>query len=120
MLADAASWPDEVVCHVAADLFPRIICAEELVALMEMRHEPVGTAWGFDWISKHIAMTVDPRSLPAITLREKMADLIYRTRDEWLRRPYRIRGKFGGLGPALAALCERQLGGFWRGAGCRT
>ena len=53
--------------------------------------------------------TVDPRSLPAIALREKMADLIYRTREK-RSEPYRIRGKFGGLGPVLAALCERQLG----------
>ena len=108
MLADPVSWPDEVVCHVAADLFPRIISAEELTTLMEMRHEPEGTAWGFHWISKHIAKSVDPRSKPAVALRERVADLIFRTRRQ-PTEPYRICGKFSYLAPALAALCERQL-----------
>ena len=108
MLADAASWPDEVVCHLAADLFPRIITAEELTTLMETRREEADTSWGFNWISKEIAKTVEPRSEPAIALREKMADLIFLTREEQ-PEPYRARSKFSYLAPALAVLCERQL-----------
>ena len=108
MLTDAASWPDEVVCHLAADLFPRIISAEELATLMEKRHEEAHTSWGFNWISKHIAKTVEPKSSPAIVLRNRMADLIFRTREDQ-PEPYRARSKFSYLAPALAVLCERQL-----------
>ena len=108
MLTDAASWPDEVVCHVATYLFPRIISAEEIATLMETRHEEADTSWGFNWISKHIAKTVEPKSSPAILLREKIADLILRTREDQLE-PYRARSKFSYLAPALAVLCERQL-----------
>ena len=108
MLTDAASWPDQVVCHVAADLFPRVISAEELATLMETRHEEADTSWGFKWISKHIAKTVEPKSEPAIELREKMADLIFRTREDQ-PEPYRARSKFSYLAPALVVLCERQL-----------
>ena len=108
MLTDAASWPDEVVCHVAADLFPLIISAEELVTLMETRHEEADTSWGFNWISKHIAKTVESNLEPAIALREKMADLIFRTRQDQ-PEPYLARSKFSYLAPALAVLCERQL-----------
>ena len=108
MLTDAASWPDEVVCHVAADLFPRIISAEELATLMETRHQEADTSWGFGWISTHIAKTVEPKSEPAIALRERLAELIYRTRQDQ-PEPYRARSKFSYLAPALAVLCERQL-----------
>jgi len=108
MLTDAASWSDEVVCHLAADLFPRIISAEELVTLMETRRHEFDTPWGFNWISKHIAKTVDSKSSSAIELRRKMADLIFRTRQDQ-PEPYLARSKFSYLAPALALLCERQL-----------
>ena len=108
MLTDAASWPDEVVCHLAADLFPTIISAEELATLMEARPEDANTSWGFNWISKHIAKTVEPESEPAIVLQEKMADLIFRTRQDQPEH-YRPHSKFSYLAPALAVLCERQL-----------
>ena len=111
MLADAASWPDEVVCHVAADLFPRIISAQELVTLMETRHHEADTPWGFNWISKHIAKTVDPVSSSSFELREKMADLIFRTSQDQ-PETYLARSKFSYLAPALALLCERQLSDF--------
>ena len=111
MLTDAASWPDEVVCHVAADLFPRIISAEELVTLMETRHHEVDTPWGFNWISKHVAKTIVSKSSSAIELRERMADLILRTRQDQ-PEPYIARSRFSYLAPALALLCQRQLSGL--------
>ncbi|MCY4192331.1 MAG: hypothetical protein OXD42_13590 [Rhodospirillaceae bacterium] len=108
MLTDAASWPDEVVCHVAPDLFPRIISAEELTMLMEKRYEESDSSWGFNWISKEIAKTVEPQSQPAIQLREGMADIILRAR-QGETEPYLARSTFSYLAPALAVLCERQL-----------
>ena len=108
MLTDAASWPDEVVCHVAPDLFPQIISAEELVMLMEARPEDANTSLGFNWISTQIAKSIEPRSQPAVLLREKMADLIVRAR-QGEAEPYVARSTFGYLAPALAVLCERQL-----------
>ena len=108
ILTDAASWPDEVVCHLAPDLFPRIISAEELAMLMETRPEDANTSWGFNWISKQIAKSIEPRSQPAVVLREKIADLILRAR-QGETESYVARSTFSYLTPALAVLCERQL-----------
>ena len=108
MLANDASWPDDVVCNVAADLFPRIISAEELTALMEARHEGIGNWSDFGWIAMQIAKTVEAHSMPAIALREKLANLILGA-GKHEREINRLRSKFGYLAPALSILCERQL-----------
>ena len=108
MLANDASWPDEVVLCLAKDLFPRIVSAEELTALVEARHEELGTSSEFGWIAMEIANTVDPSSKPAMELRRGMADLMLGA-GEHKRETHQVRSKFGYLAPALAALCERQL-----------
>ena len=108
MLADDGSWPNEVVCHVAADLFPRFISAGELVTLMENRHEPEPSSWSFGWISQHIVKDVEPSSEAAVELRNEMSELIWR-RSEQPQEPHDIQSEFRYLAPALAALCDRQL-----------
>ena len=108
MLADDGSWPNDVVCHVAADLFPRFVSADELVTLMEERHEPEPTSWSFGWISQHIAKDVELSSEAAVELRNNMSGLVWR-RSERRQEPYDIQGEFSYLAPALAVLCERQL-----------
>ena len=108
MLADDGSWPNEVVCHVAADLFPRFISAGELVTLMEERHEPEPSSWSFGWISQYIVKDVEASSEAAVALRNKMSELV-RRRSEREQEPYEIKGEFSYLAPAVAVLCDRQL-----------
>ena len=108
ILAHPESWPARVVHGVAADLFPRIMTADELVALMERTPEPRQTVGGFAWVSSQIVETIEPWSGSAVALRNAMAALVRRG-----HRPtsssYRIHGRFDYLAPALASLCERQL-----------
>ena len=111
MLVDDGTWPDEVVCHVAADLFPGFISAGELVKLMEDRHDPEPGAWSFNWISQYISESVEAWSEAAMALRDGMADLIWCRRDPE-QEPYHIRGEFSYLAPPLATLCDRQLSGM--------
>lgn len=108
ILREPAKWPDKVVHSVARDLFPNIITATELVVLVERTREPKSTVGGFAWALRDIATAADPWSEAAVQLREKLADLIWRGRDdrqEW----YRIKGRFDYVAPALAILCDRQL-----------
>ena len=108
MLAEPMSWPDRLVYGVAADLFPAIITADELVKLMERTHEPKQTVGGFDRASREIVRSLEALSISAVALRDKMADLIWRGRIQ-THNSYRIQSEFSHLAPALAMLCERQL-----------
>ena len=108
MLAEPMSWPDRLVHGVAADLFPAIITADELVALMERTREPEQSVGGFDWASRQIVKSIEVGSDSAIALRDKMAGLIWRGRIQ-THDPYRIQSEFDHLAPALAMLCDRQL-----------
>ena len=108
MLTDFTSWPNEVVLSLVADLFPTIISAEELMILIEARHEDANTSLEFNWVSKQITKTVSPKSESTIILREQMVNLILRTRQDQ-PEDYKHHSKFGFLAPALAELCERQL-----------
>lgn len=108
ILAHPEFWPDRVVHGVAADLFPRFIAADELVALMERTREPRQTVGGFAWVSPQIVRTIEPWSEPAVALRKAMADLVWRGRRQ-TSSPYHIHGRFDHLAPALAMLCDRQL-----------
>ena len=108
MLAEPMSWPDRLVYGVAADLFPAIITADELVVLMERTREPKRSVGGFDWASRQIVKSIEVGSDSAIALRDRMADLVWRGRTR-TRNPYRIQSEFGHLAPALAVLCDRQL-----------
>ena len=109
MLLKESSWPDGIVHRVAADLFSyEIITVEELVALMEHRPEPESITEGFGWASRSIVATIQPWSLSAIALRNKMADLIWSKREP-IRQFRPARSKFDYLAEALARLCDRQL-----------
>ena len=106
ILAQPASWPDRVVRGVAADLFPTIITADELVSLMEQRPEPKRIAGGFDWVAQQIAETIEPWSKSAVALRNAMVSLV---RRGGRHEHHRFWNKFNYLTPALATLCSRQL-----------
>ena len=108
MLAESASWPDRIVYGVASNLFPAVITADELVALMERTREPRRTVGGFEWASRQIVESIEAGSDSAIALRDRMADLMLRGQTQ-ARSPYRIHSKFDHLAPALAMLCHRQL-----------
>ena len=108
IVAKPASWPDKVVYGAAADLFPEFITVNELIALMEQTPEPKQSSEGFGWVSRQIVETLDPRSELAVSLRDGMANLVWRGRDP-TQESYDIRSKFDYLAPALAMLCDRQL-----------
>ena len=108
MLAEPMSWPDRLVHGIAPDLFPAIIAADELVGLMERTREPEQTVGGFALASRRIVKSVEVESDSAISLRDKLADLIWRGRAQ-THVPYRIQSEFDHLAPALAMLCVRQL-----------
>ena len=109
MLAHPESWPAEIVYGVAPELFPEIITVEELVTLIEERsRESDQVARDFDWALRQIVQTIEPGSAQAVDLRGKLADLIWRGREE-KQDLYDIRSDFEHVAPALATLCERQL-----------
>ncbi len=108
MLAQPESWPDKIVHEVAADLFPRVLAVDELIILMERTPEPRNIGSGFEWTSLEIIENLDPLSESAVSLREKLAQLIWEGRAE-TQKFHEIRSRFGHLAPALIKLCERQL-----------
>ena len=108
MLEKSTSWPERVVCAIAADLFPQFITAEQLVTLMEKTREPKRTAGGFEWTSLQIVEAVEPLSAPAVQLRDRLANLVRSGRSPE-NKHYNLHSRFGYLVPALATLCRRQL-----------
>ena len=109
MLIHPESWPAEIVFSVASDLFSDIIGAEELATLIEKRSRVSGkTVRNFDWSLRQAVEAVQPGSEQAIELRRKLADLIWRGREEQ-QGLHDIRSEFDYLAPTLAMLCERQL-----------
>ena len=108
LLAQPASWADEVVHGVAADLFPRFITAEQLLTLMERTKESRRTVGGFDWASRQIVETIEPLSAPAVCLRNGLAALVRSGRSPGTGI-YDLHSRFDHLAPALATLCGRQL-----------
>ncbi len=109
MLLKESPWSDKIVHLVAADLFSyEIITVDELVTLMEQRPESESITEGFGWGSRRIVATIEPWSGPAVSFRDKMADLIWREREP-IRQFSRARSKFDYLAEALARLCDRQL-----------
>ena len=108
MLPTATSWPDRVVLGIAAELFPDILTVDELVMLMERISEPKRTVGGFDWELRKIVEVIDPCSQEAVSLRDKVAQLIWRGCD-LSESHYSIRSKYDHVIPALATLCDKQL-----------
>ena len=108
ILAHPESWPDRVVHGVAADLFPRIITADELVTLMERTREPRRAVGGFAWVSQQIVRAIEPWSESAVALRDEMTGLVWRGRSQ-TSESWHIHGRFDHLAPALAILCDRQM-----------
>ena len=108
MLTEPTSWPDRIVHGIAPDLFPEIITADELVALMERTREPTNTVGGFDWASRQIVESIEIGSDSANALQDRLADLVWRGRTR-TEDSYHTHSVFGHLAPALAMLCERQL-----------
>ena len=106
MLEQSTSWPDRVVCGVAAYLFPQFITAEQLVTLMEKTREPKQTVGGFEWASLQIAEAVEPLSAPAVQLRDGLANLVLSGRAPE-NKLYNLHSRFVYLAPALATLCGR-------------
>ena len=108
LLTQPTAWPERVVHGVAADLFPRIISVNELITLMERTREPERAVGGFGWATRQIVEAIEPRADSAVALRDNIADLIWREREQ----PGEIsntRSEFGHLTPALAMLCHRHL-----------
>ena len=108
MLDESTGWPARVVHGVAADLFPRFITADQLVALMERTRESKRTVGGFGWVSQQIVEAIEPLSEPAVALRDKLADLVRRGRLRETKL-YNLHSRFDYLAPALATLCDRQM-----------
>ncbi len=109
MLTQTSDWPARVVHGISQHLFPEFIDADGLVLLMERTTEPSKTrSGGFEWCARQIVDEVEPGSKPASSLRDGMANLIWKGYD---RRSglYSFSSKFDHLSPALAKLCVRQL-----------
>ena len=108
ILTEPASWSDKVVYSLVSELFPRFISADDLVMLMGQRYKPQETARNFEWVSRLITKSIEPSQELAITLRNKMTDLIWCGRKQNVEF-YETQSKFEHIVPALAILCDRQL-----------
>ncbi|MGM0694041.1 MAG: hypothetical protein ACQEUN_11655 [Pseudomonadota bacterium] len=101
-------WTDKIVISVAADLFPRYLDVDKLITLMERTREPEGAVNGFGWVSRQIVEDIEPQSSQGSSMRDQLADLIWRGRNP-TQEFFCIRGQYDHLSPALAMLCERLL-----------
>lgn len=107
ILNEPSRWPNQLVRHLAAILFPGALSPTELVALVQRVPES-GTHAGFSYALQNIASEIDTLTAPAIDLRKRLATLIWEGRDkdaDW----YHSEGRFNHVAPALAVLCGRQL-----------
>lgn len=110
MLVNPGSWPEKVAQGVAEDLFPAFLSVSDFIVLMERMPDTNHRGFGFGWVARQIAETIDLSSPEASALRDGLADLIWRGRyaeNEW----YRIRSRFDCYNEALSLLCTRQLEG---------
>lgn len=108
MLSDSDVWSGQVVQGVLEDIFPEVISPGEMVELIEQIPESRNRDGGFDWVLHKIVDTTTPLSEPFILLRNQIADLILRTRNEE-QDFYDMQGVFGHFAPELARLCARQI-----------
>jgi len=108
ILNEPSSWPDRVVNRVVEELFPTVLSVADLIDLIERMPEPKNTVGGFSWAMRQIVETIEPLSDLARELRDALADLVWRGREE-RQQWYRLKGRFDHVAPALARLCDRQL-----------
>ena len=110
LLTQPEAWPDQLVQGIAAELFPRVLTVDELVMLIERTCESERTAvgGGFGWVARQIVRTIETGSDSAVALRDNMAGLIWRGREQ-PGNIHNLRSEFGHLTLALAMLCNRQL-----------
>ena len=109
MINSPTSWPAKVIHGVVEDLFACILDVRGLVTLIEHIPEPNTTQFGgFEWHLPRIVEAINPESDPAVSLRNELASLIWRSRDQ-ASDVHRMTGQYDHLVPALAKLCVRQL-----------
>ena len=99
-------WPDELAIDIAPDLFPEFIATDGLMALAER----IGgqTVNEFPWKLQEIVRSIEPWSGAAVSLRDRMAKLVWRGRDAQ-QEDWNLGSRFDHLSPPLAILCGRQL-----------
>lgn len=108
MLEQPEAWPDEIVNGVLAELFPKFIGAERVLALMERANESQRGSIDFTRQLQRIVEAADPPSDAIISLRDGMAELIWRARAPG-RSLSDIGTEFEHLAEPLAAICDQQL-----------
>ena len=108
LLNQSSGWPDRVTRGVADHLFPRFISADQLATLIERTPEPAQGGSGFEWVSQQIVEELEPLSGPAVALRDKLADLVWRGRSKETAL-CDLKSRFEHLAPALTTLCNRQM-----------
>ncbi len=101
-------WPDEVVIDIAPRLFPEFIAADGLTTLAERIGDQTQAVNDFAWKLQEIVRGVQPWSGAAVSLRDGMADLVWRGRGAE-QGDWNLRSRFDYLSPPLALLCGRQL-----------
>ncbi len=107
-----SDWPAQVVHGISKHLFPDFINADGLVFLMEKTTKPQSTRPG--GLKRNVEQIVDgiePGSKMASSLRDGIADLIWRGRSK-ANGPVGLSSNFSYFSPALAKLCVRQLATF--------
>ncbi len=107
IITQPSSWPDRIVHHISPYIFPSIITVDELIDLIERTPESEFATGGFEWALCQIAQSIEPWSNVAVTLRDRVADLIWQGRFND-QDPYDIHSKFDHLKPGLAYLCEKH------------
>ena len=108
IVADPASWPDDVSHSAAAALFPTFLGVDDLLSLIRREGRTRSARHRFEAALWRIVDALDVLSSAANGLRDGLAKLIWETRASDCE-PDRARGACSQLAPALALLCSRQL-----------
>jgi hypothetical protein len=102
------NWPDKVIHSTIDDFFPKVITTTDVIKLIKEVPETNRTTGGFGWEIFQLAAEISPLSEPAISLRDKLAELIKgspATGSSW----HEPKSKYSYLCPALARLCLQQI-----------
>lgn len=108
ILQSPGDWPDKVAIDIAPDLFPEFIATDGLMALAERVGDQTQTVNEFPWKLREIAGGIRPWSEAAVSLRDGLAELVWRGRDAQ-QEDLNFESRFDHLSPPLAILCGRQL-----------